>query len=388
MNIIVAIQVAILLYFAYAVLIQLVLAIASQWTTKNFPAGQGRKTFAIFIPAYKEDKVIEQTVQSALNQQYAPERYRVIVIADNLKKSTLANLSKYPIQIIQYASPERTKTKAIRKALGTLPNGAFDIALVLDADNQLAPHFLQEIEAVFEQGFKAVQGLRTAANLDTPMAVLDGAAEVINHRMYGKGALNVGQSARLMGSGMAFDLELFRELIMQSQAVGGFDKELEMELAQRKEPIFFAEKAIVFDEKVRSQAVYKKQRRRWISAQLFYFRKYWKAALLELTLKGKVGFFFKWTLLAVLPRIILPFALSLVSIFYWLLSGWTWLSISMLGLLVIHLATLLYLLPKSYYTGPNRKAWINLFSVIWCTLGILGRLKGANRTFIHTPHGK
>ncbi|MFQ8804839.1 MAG: glycosyltransferase [Alistipes indistinctus] len=38
---------------------------------------------AVLIPAYREDRVIDQSVEAILAQQYPRERYEVVVIADH-----------------------------------------------------------------------------------------------------------------------------------------------------------------------------------------------------------------------------------------------------------------------------------------------------------------
>ena len=49
-------------------------------------------SFAVFIPGYKEDRIIKETVQKALEQDYPKDLYRVIVLADQFKKETISEL--------------------------------------------------------------------------------------------------------------------------------------------------------------------------------------------------------------------------------------------------------------------------------------------------------
>lgn len=380
--------ISLFVYLGYSVLVQLVLSLAARWPTKVAAEASAGKSFLLLIPAYREDKVIEKTVQCALAQQYASGAFSVLVIADSLQTTTLDQLRKYPIEIVRYASPDRTKTRAIQRALAQIAPQAYDVAVVVDADNQLAPDFLSKLVKAFARGARAVQGKRMAANLDAPVAILDAAAEAINHTIYCKGASRLGISPRLMGSGMAFELELFRELMNDCEAIGGFDKELEIELSQRQIAIEYLEDAVVYDEKVRSQAVFGRQRRRWIGAQFFYLGQYWFSAVSGLFQGSNYEFVFKVSLLSFPPRLILPVLLGTSTAIYFILSGWRVFSLAFGGLLLLHLFTLCLALPKTFLTKKFALACWRVVPLTLQTLRIMAHLRGSNTSFIHTPHGE
>lgn len=80
----------------------------------------------------------------------------------------------------------------------------------------------------------------------------------------------MGLSAALIGSGMAFNYTLFKEIMLSINAVGGFDRALELSLIKEGEKIYYLQDVDVLDEKVQSHANFSDQRRRWLSAQLHY----------------------------------------------------------------------------------------------------------------------
>src|SRR5258708_7680724 len=55
--------------------------------------------FCILIPSYKEDAVIVETAIYAVSQNYPPECFEVVVIADSLQPSTLFSLRQLPIRV-------------------------------------------------------------------------------------------------------------------------------------------------------------------------------------------------------------------------------------------------------------------------------------------------
>lgn len=77
---------------------------------------------------------------------------------------------------------------------------------------------------------QVVQTHRVAKNLNTNMAYLDAISEEINNSIFRLGHVNLGMSAALIGSGMAFEYSLFYKAMMSNTSVGGFDRVLEMKL--------------------------------------------------------------------------------------------------------------------------------------------------------------
>ena len=95
------------------------------------------KKMAVLIPGYKEDAVILDVARKALQQDYPPSLYDVVVIADSFQKDTLERLSHLPIKVIEVSFEKSTKSKALNKAMANLSD-SYDVAVVLDADNIMA----------------------------------------------------------------------------------------------------------------------------------------------------------------------------------------------------------------------------------------------------------
>jgi 1,2-diacylglycerol 3-beta-glucosyltransferase len=236
----------------------LIFSIAGLWTQKQVIVDAQNlqspfKRMAILLPAYKEDAVIVDSARRALTQAYPQQSYEVIVIADSLQPDTLLQLYALPVRVIEVSFDVSTKAKALNVALEQLHG--FDVAVILDADNVMAPRFLHLINIAFNQGWRAVQGHRMAKNKNTSIAILDALSEEIQNHILRKGHRSLGLSSALIGSGMAFDFELFRTLMQQIHTTGGFDKELEMRLLKQRIKINYLEKAICYDEKVQNLGV-------------------------------------------------------------------------------------------------------------------------------------
>ncbi len=375
-------------YLGWGVIYQLFYALLGKfWTDKNWPKTNEHKKIAIFIPAYKEDAVIIETAQQALKQNYPTNRYEVVVIADSFSYETLAALRKLPIRIEVVSFETSTKSKAINEVLKRMPENAFDILVILDADNIMKPDFLERTNAAFAQGTRVLQGRRAAKNTDTTMAILDGLSEDINNHILCKGHSVAGLSSRLAGSAMAFDGQLFREVMPQIDAIGGFDKELELRLTKRKEFVVYDPLMVVYDEKVRKGKHFSNQRSRWIAAQFHYAGRFFLPSFEKLLRNGQWDHFNKASQMLLPPRLLTPGILGIGSVLLWLFGfeelSWIW------GVVfALNISTFLLAMPSYAWKSPYRDALLRVPFAFGHALASLIGLRKANKKFIHTPHGE
>lgn len=358
---------------------------------RPLPVPSGFRKIAVLIPGYKEDNVIVDVAKDALLQDYPKDAYDVIVIADSYETATLEALRNLPVKVIVVSFEKSTKSKALNKAMEQLPSG-YDIALVLDADNLMAPDFLGRINASFEQGFIAVQGHRTAKNTNTSLAVLDAASEEINNHIFRKGHRVLGLSSAIIGSGMAFQYDFFRTLMSAVTAIGGFDKEIELKLLKEGITIEYLDDAYVFDEKVQKAEVFSNQRRRWLSAQLIYFRKDFLSSLKDLMTRGNIDYFDKTVQFIQPPRVLLLGMVIILGTLFFILNNilgnllpfnYAWTVIVMACIMAF-----LFSIPLGMYNLKTLKAMASLPKGMFLMLGSLLKIRGANKQFIHTKHGE
>ncbi|WP_147676377.1 glycosyltransferase [Algibacter pacificus] len=384
------IQIILLILLGLATLYIFMFSIASLFYKQKIYSDNGNmKTIAVLVPGYKEDQVILEVAKLALKQDYPSNLFDVVIIADSFKEETLAALKLLPIKLIEVSFDKSTKSKALNKAMATLDR-AYDIAVVLDADNVMAPDFLKKINAVFEHDFIAVQGHRTAKNTNNSWAILDAISEEINNNIFRKGHRVLGLSSAIIGSGMAFRYNYFKTLMATVTAIGGFDKEIELKMLKEGRKIVYLDDALVFDEKIQKSEVFGNQRRRWLSAQFHYFRKDFLSALKDLMLKGNVDYFDKAIQFIQPPRILLLGAViggsvGFVLLNYFLTNQNTY-STYWVILTVICVLSFVFSVPKSFYNLKTLEALASLPKGMFMMLLSLLKIKGANKTFIHTQH--
>ncbi len=350
---------------------------------KNRTPGKKRKIL-VLIPGYREDAVIIGVAKEALRQDYGTENYDVVIIADRFKPETITMLKKLNIRVIVVKLEYSTKSRALNAALSQTDN-SYDVAVVLDADNIMAKDFLTRINAAFCDGYLAVQGHRVAKNLDTPFAILDAVSEEMNNHIFRKGHRVLRLSSALIGSAMAFDYNYFKKMMKKVEVVGGFDKEIEVRLLQKKHKIEYLPDAYVYDEKVPNAKIFTKQRRRWLSAQIHYFGKSFLPSLKDLFLHGNIDFFNKALQFILLPRILLISMLFVIAVVYYFAASLTAFYMT-LGLFILGILIFLFSIPKYFYNFRTLWALTRLPAGIILMLFSLLNIKGGNKEFLHTKH--
>jgi len=378
-------------YWALSVIYLLLLSVWGRCFYRQLPfppaslADVPYNRIAVLVPSFKEDGIILSTAQNLLELDYPATSYGIYIIADSLQEETLRQLRALPIHVVEVSFTKSTKTKSLNEAFSRI-TAEYDVALICDADNMLASDFLQKINYAFVRGARAVQGRRVAKNLDTSFAILDACSEGINNNIFRKGTYAMGLSSAVIGSGMAFEYGTIKAILGEIQAVGGFDKILQLKVVEQGNRIHYLENALIFDEKVDSSHAFQQQRTRWVSSQFIYLRRFFVPACRHL-LKGQISYFN----LAVVNNLVLPRAFLMAGGPVMVVAGWLfgpfWGELSLAVLLGYGLALLLAL-PRDLINKDLFRAVLSLPRAIWNMVGALFQLKKAKQQFIHTVHTK
>jgi cellulose synthase/poly-beta-1,6-N-acetylglucosamine synthase-like glycosyltransferase len=379
------IQLVVFAYLTISITYFLLFSIAGLFSHQiETPSEKKLNRFIVLIPGYKEDFVIVEVAENALLQDYPKEFYDVAVIADSFQPETLSKLNQLPIKVIEVVFEKSSKSKAINKALSVLPN-IYDAIIILDADNIMAPDCIRKMNNSLNCGYEAIQGHRTAKNRNTHFAILDSVSEEIGNHIFRKGHRMLGLSSALIGSGMAFRYELFKQVMLDIDSTGE-DKELEIKLISDGRKIEYLNDAYIFDEKVQKSEVFMVQRTRWLANQIIYAKKYFFWSVKQLILKGNIDLFDKVMQQFLPPRIFLLGFLIIISIlsllFNPLVYTLAWLSLTVLCIIILLIST-----PRKYYTFSTIKATLHLPKGFLFMFLALIRIFKARKTWGHTAHG-
>lgn len=348
------------------------------------PTAVSVRKIAVLVPAYKEDTVILDSVRANLRQDYPKDQFDIIVIADQFQPHTLAALAELPVRVLPVSFAVSTVTRALCAALDSLPDNAYDLVVVADADNHLAPDFLSRVNAAFANGWWAIQGHRVAKNLDTRVALLDAVSEEINNHITRKGYRAAGLSATIIGSGMAVDLGLMKAAMSGLTTIGGFDKELAMKLAIGGHKIGYLEQAFVYDEKVAKRAIFEQQRTRWIAAQWQFVADYFRPGMGQL-FRGQWLSGLKLVQEMALPKVLL---LGLLGLFFGisLLFGYAPVTFALGGSLLLFVGSLLLSIPRYLWQKLSFRDLGVVFTLMFSFLKAAVNMRRAFKSFMHTPH--
>ncbi|UAY52937.1 glycosyltransferase [Ferruginibacter albus] len=252
--------------------------------------------YAIILTAYKDTGNIPFVLQSLLKLDY--DKYLIYVVADDCKEVTPFP----PDPRVILLQPEQVLASQARSHFYAMDNfkRKHDIITIIDSDNLVEPNYLHEMNVYFNAGYKAVQGVRAAKNLDTIYACIDATNELYYLFYDRKVLFNIGSSSMLSGSGMAFDVDLYRQCLEHDPAVAGADEKLRKQIEARRKDILecgwgfdkilqkeillqdlriaFAENVLVYDEKIAKSEQLVKQRARW-NKSWFRFYKFGFAVL-------------------------------------------------------------------------------------------------------------
>ncbi len=363
-------------------------ALISLFRKKKFKTDENTHSthsrFAVIYPAYNEDSVIRNSIENFLRQDYPISLFHLVVVSDHMQPSTNEWLASQPLQLLKPVFEKSSKAKALQYAIKQLEGLDLSHIVILDADNVVAPDFLTKLDAVCQQGYKAIQCHRTAKNSDNDISALDGLSEEINNTIFRRAHNNIGLSSALIGSGMCFDYQWFVSHVnMLSSAVE--DRELETFLAKENIYVKYEEDILVFDEKVSDKENFQRQRMRWMTGQvqaLLQMMPYLPTALR----KGNINYIDKTIQQALIPRSILLVAVPFMALLITLLSP-LW-SIKWWVLLLCLCIALLIAVPARLRTTALFGKLFALPHLVWRLLKNIVRIDHKNTDFIHTTHDK
>lgn len=372
--------IAFALWVGYVVLF----AFASRIKPKiNFPQAEPLARFAILFPAYKEDNVIKESVISFKAQDYPIDRFEIVVISDAMEDATNDHLRRLGVSLIHPTGTERSKAAALTTAMSQLDAQLFDVVVVMDADNIVFPDFLSKLNNAFTCGAKAIQTHRTAKNNTTATAILDGVSEEINNSIFRLGHARLGLPAALIGSGMAFDFNWFKQRIVQIKSMGE-DKFLEYFLLLDRINTTYLEDVVILDEKIQYSDDFSKQRRRWIASQIDIFCHAIKQTRSAIFIGNwpLIDKIFQWSMP---PRIIM---LGIIPLFFLGSLFASDISSSKWGFLIIlYVMGLALAVPKKLYTTQLLWAIFSLPRIFLAMMSSIIHFRSGRSTFIHTEHG-
>jgi cellulose synthase/poly-beta-1,6-N-acetylglucosamine synthase-like glycosyltransferase len=245
-------------------------AITALWGWKNrvaAPKGSRRRRLRIVIPAHDEERVIQGILGDLGNSDYPKHLVGTWVIADHCTDRTVDLSRELNADVVERVDGPAGKGAALAWFLDEHPLQHDETLIVFDADNRIGPEVLGRMADEIDNGHRALQCYVDTANPDDSILAESSALSYwAANRMVQLARANLGWSADLSGTGMAFSADLLDD-------VGGFqqslteDQNLGARIVLAGERVEWIHDVKVRDEKPTSVGVAIRQRARWMAGR-------------------------------------------------------------------------------------------------------------------------
>ena len=188
---------------------------SSEKNTASNDKAENFSRFAVVICAHDEENVIGNLLENLQSQNYPAEKFHVFVLADHCKDGTVKKAKAFVnVTVWERTGGERSGKGAVlnwgmEKILQK--QNDFDRVLFFDADNQIRPDFLQQMNGAFLAGAEIVTGRRLTENpFDSLISQWYTLYWAVVNSLYNRPRQNLGLSSMLSGTGFAFRMELLQ----------------------------------------------------------------------------------------------------------------------------------------------------------------------------------
>ena len=246
---------------------------------KPLAAPAGRHRYAVLIAARNEEKVISGLLESLRAQSYDMSLVTVFVAADNCTDGTAAIARAHGAVVYERFNQLNVgKGYALDFLLQHIgadyPEG-FDGYFVFDADNLLAPDYIERMNGMFSNGHEIVTSYRNSKNFGDNWISAGYALWFLRESRYLNGArTRLGSSAAVGGTGFLFSRRVLDESRGWRFYLLTEDIEFSVYHILRGERIAICEDAVLYDEQPTDFRQSVRQRLRWAKGYIQVFRRY------------------------------------------------------------------------------------------------------------------
>jgi cellulose synthase/poly-beta-1,6-N-acetylglucosamine synthase-like glycosyltransferase len=251
--------------------------------------------FAVLICARNEGAVIADLIASLRGQTYDPAGIHVFVLADNCTDDT-ARIARAAGAVV-YERFNRTQVgkgfalAALMDHLRRDYPAGFDGYFVFDADNILAPDYVEQMNRTFSEGHEIVTGYRNSKNYgDSWLSAGSGLWYLRESRYLNHARHLLGVSCAVGGTGFLFSRAVAEE--MGPWPYHSLIEDIEFSICQivGGRRIAFCPDAVLYDEQPADLRQSWRQRSRWCKGALQVFGRY-GGALIKGALRGSFSCF-------------------------------------------------------------------------------------------------
>ena len=250
------------------------------WLRKARPHGPAKDNrYAVLICARNEQRVIGDLIASLRGQTYSHGLLSIFVLADNCTDDTamvarVAGANVYE----RFNQVQVGKGYALQELLEHLeqdyPRG-FDGYFVFDADNILAPNYVEAMNRTFSDGHEIITSFRNSKNYGDNWISAGYALWFLRESRYLNHArFLLGTSCAVSGTGFLFSRRVLEETGPWPFHLLTEDIQFSVDQVTRGRKIAFCPDAVLYDEQPTTFRQSWNQRLRWSKGYLQVFRGY------------------------------------------------------------------------------------------------------------------
>lgn len=273
--------------------------------------------YAVIISARNESSVIQKLIDSIHNQTYPAELIDIFVVADNCTDDTAEIARKSGAVVYERFNNELVGKgyaldwlfERIRADYG---NDKFDAFIVFDADNVVAPAFIEEMNKVYDNGYKIITSYRNSKNYGKNWITAGYSLWFLREAKFLNNArMKLGTSCAISGTGFLIDSGIIKGNNGWIHHLLTEDIEFTTDSIINGEKIGYCREAVLFDEQPETFKQSYIQRLRWSKGFYQVFAKY-SRRLLKGIFKGSFSCYDM--LMVIAPAMLLTLVSTVVNI--------------------------------------------------------------------------
>ena len=235
--------------------------------------------YAVLIAARNEENVISGLLDSLRAQTYDMSLVTVFVAADNCTDSTAAIARAHGAVVYERFNHVNVgkgyALDFLLQHIGADYPAGFDGYFVFDADNILAPDYIERMNEMFSNGHEIITSYRNSKNFGGNWISAGYALWFLRESRYLNGArTRLGSSAAVGGTGFLFSQRILNESHGWRFYLLTEDIEFSVYHILRGEKIAICESAVLYDEQPTDFRQSCRQRLRWAKGYVQVFLRY------------------------------------------------------------------------------------------------------------------
>ncbi len=246
--------------------------------------------YAVLICARNEERVIADLIRSIRQQTYPAGHVHIFVMADNCTDNTAAVARRHGAKVYRrdnnYQIGKGYALEALFNAIRRDHPDGFDGYFIFDADNIMAPDYIERMNEAFSRGYDIVTCYRNSKNYGDSWISAGNALFFMRESRYMNQAryLN-GASCAVSGTGFLLSRAVVEEMDGWHYHMLTEDIEFSMDQITKGRRIAYCDEAEIYDEQPTGFMQSWRQRLRWTKGNIAVYLKY-RAELVKGALKG------------------------------------------------------------------------------------------------------